>query len=97
MVNLPEREDVEALRPIHNGECRPRSHRNWGARFGRRREEIKDRVPTTLHDLENLTERALEVMERHGPKSENNFFMVMDLLRVQYNLVSKFHYFFVFY
>lgn len=90
MVNLPEREDVEVHRPAPIGGRRPHSHRNWGARFGRRREEKIGLVPTTLHDLENLADRAVEIMERHVPKSEYNFFKVMDLLRLQYNLVSSF-------
>lgn len=87
MVNLRENEFV-AVRNNQLSRSRPRSrHHNYGVRFGRQREQFKN-VPTTLHDLENLAERAVEVMERHGPKSENNLPMVMDLLRLQYNLVS---------
>lgn len=89
MVNLTEREDVQVRKPVFDGNFRSRSH-NWGVRFGRRREEMKGREPITLHDLECLTDRAVEVMERHVPKSESNHSMVMDLLRVQYNLVSNF-------
>lgn len=88
MVNLTEREDFEVRRAVSDGGFRYLRHRNWGARFGRRRHEMKGREPTTLHDLESLADRAVELMERHGPKSENNFFLVMDLLRLQYNLVS---------
>lgn len=96
MVNLRESEDVEVdivevRRPVLDGGFRRRGHRIWGARFGRRREEMRGREPITLHDLECLTNRALAMMETHGPKSKNNYFLVMDLLRVQYNLVSNFH------
>lgn len=68
---------------------RPRSHHNWGARFGRKRVEMKLRVePTNLHELEDLAKRSVEVMGKHGPTNEKNFDMAMDLLRQQYNLVS---------
>lgn len=95
MVNLTKCEEIEVRRPVDGG-SRRHSHRNWGVRFGRRREEMKGREPTTLHDLESLTDRAVEVMESHGSRSENNFLMVMDLLRLQYNLVSLFYNFLLF-
>lgn len=87
MVNLPENKHVVVRNNQQRSRPRSRYH-NYGSRFGRQREQCKHHVPTTLHDLENLAQRAVEVMERHVPKSENNLPMVMDLLRLQYNLVS---------
>lgn len=78
MVNLPDRLQY------------PRSHHNWGGRYGRRREEFKNMEPTGLLQLEQLAHKAVELMEKHGNKSELNFYKAMALLRQQYNLVSYF-------
>lgn len=66
-----------------------RSHHQWGARFGRRRDEMSQRSePGTLLELEELATRSAKLMEKYNPKSENNFNKAMELLRLQYNLVS---------
>ncbi|KAJ8736444.1 hypothetical protein PYW08_007100 [Mythimna loreyi] len=85
MVKLPETSEQprRAVRE-RDGPWRPRSHHNWGYSARRRGEVYQE--PTGLLQLEALARRAVEVMERHNPKSEHNFDKVMDLLRVQHNL-----------
>lgn len=90
MVNLPEPSEQPARAMGERERVRvrgPRSHHNWGARFGRRG-DIQRSEPTGLLELEALAQRTVELMEKHGPKSEKNFERAMDLLRLQYNLVN---------
>ncbi|XP_075980149.1 uncharacterized protein LOC142979193 [Anticarsia gemmatalis] len=86
MVKLTEPSEQPA-RPVgERGSWRgPRNHHNWGARFGRRREGMNPE-PKGLLELEALAKRTVELMEKHGPKSEGNYQKAMDLLRLQYNL-----------
>lgn len=63
-----------------------RSHYNWGARYGRRKPIYKTE-PTGLLELEELTLRTVQLMEKHSLKSEGNYPRAMDLLRLQYNMV----------
>ncbi|XP_049878276.1 uncharacterized protein LOC126375410 [Pectinophora gossypiella] len=92
MVKLPTPEE-QAARPVgERGSTRPvpmrtRNHHNWGARFGRRRADPSLRAePTTLHQIEEQVNRTVQLMERHGQRSDNNYPLAMDLLRLQYNL-----------
>ncbi|XP_063358065.1 uncharacterized protein LOC134647638 [Cydia amplana] len=90
MVNLP-RPVEQVARPVgergsdrHQG---TRSHHQWGARYGRRREQMRQRPePATLLELEHLAAKTVALMEKYAPKSENNFPMAMQLLRLQHNL-----------
>ncbi|KAI5635763.1 hypothetical protein NE865_11559 [Phthorimaea operculella] len=85
MVNLPLKEDQD-----RSVERLSRSHHQWGIRYGVRRRDPRLREePTTLHQLEALATRAVELMEKHGPPCEGNFEIAMDLLRLQYNLNFK--------
>ncbi|XP_045772777.1 uncharacterized protein LOC123872501 [Maniola jurtina] len=68
------------------GPLPPRNHHNWGARLGRRREELKYKEPTTLAEMEELACKSTLLMEKHGGKSEHHFHTAMDLLRQQYNM-----------
>ncbi|KAJ8735477.1 hypothetical protein PYW07_007097 [Mythimna separata] len=83
MVKLPSEQPRRAVRE-GDGTWRPRNHHNWGA-SARRRGEVY-REPTGLLHLEELARRSVEIMERHGQKSDHNFYKVMDLLRAQHNL-----------
>lgn len=88
MVKLPGPTEQLARAMGERGRTRgPRNHHNWGARVGRRG-EVHRSEPKGLLELEALAKRAVEVMERHLPKSEHNYHRAMDLLRLQYNLVS---------
>lgn len=90
MVNLPS-SSVEARAGGEPGNTHPlrraRSHRNWGARLGRRREEFREE-PATLSQLEERAQRSVELMEKYGSVTDRNFDVAMDLLRQQYNMVS---------
>lgn len=89
MVNLTG-PNGQPARPVGEGgsdRVGSRSHHVWGSRFRRRREEMREE-PTGLLQLEELTKKAVELMEKHNPKSESNYTKAMDLLRLQYNLVS---------
>ncbi|CAG4965231.1 unnamed protein product [Colias eurytheme] len=79
MVNL--KEDREGA----SSPMLPRSHHNWGSRFGRKR-EVKKQEPHSLLELEEQAQTTVRLMEKHGSKSEHNYYKAMDLLRLQYNL-----------
>lgn len=92
MVNLTGPND-QAARPVGErgnirGPLPPRNHHNWGARFGRRRDEHKYKEPTTLAEMEELAWRSALLMEKHGGESKHHFHTAMDLLRQQYNMVK---------
>ncbi|KAJ2947785.1 hypothetical protein O0L34_g9567 [Tuta absoluta] len=85
MVNLPMKEHK-----ARSAERLARSHHNWGMRHGVRRRDPRLREdPTTLHQLEALATRTVQLMEKHGPPCDGNFEIAMDLLRLQYNLNFK--------
>ncbi|XP_053613834.1 uncharacterized protein LOC128677183 [Plodia interpunctella] len=88
MVKLPNPVEQQGRAMGERGSARwmSRSHRRFGTRYGRRREEMKNREPVTLKELEELTERSVELMEKYRPKADCNFDIAMDLLRSQYNL-----------
>lgn len=73
---------------VSSSRTTPRSHHNWGARLGRRRDEAFTESKG-LQELEELTRRTVNLMEKHSPKCEQNYERAMDLLRLQYNMVSK--------
>lgn len=96
MVNLPGPNEQPAREVGERGERSreraQRGFRRWGVRFGRHREEMRIVEPTSLHQLEALAWRSVEVMEKYEfnrtQKKDEKFNKAMELLRLQYNMVS---------
>lgn len=84
MVKLPVFDLGIGRRRRHEIPRPPRNHHQWGTSkvpylYGE---------PKGLQDLEILAQRTVALMEKHGPKSEHNYHKAMNLLRLQYNMVS---------
>ncbi|KAL0851288.1 hypothetical protein ABMA28_007118 [Loxostege sticticalis] len=94
MVNLPGPNEQPAREVGERGERSreraQRGFRRWGVRFGRHREEMRIVEPTSLHQLEALAWRSVEVMEKYEfnrtQKKDEKFNKAMELLRLQYNM-----------
>ncbi|XP_060808769.1 uncharacterized protein LOC132903761 [Amyelois transitella] len=92
MVKLPQPEEEGPVAPPRERLPPPRNQnlttyrRPWGHRFGRKREEMKNKIPNTLIELEELAIRCVALMEKHGVRTANSFDTAMDLLRSQYNM-----------
>jgi hypothetical protein len=91
MVKLPGPNDQPARAVGERGSNRDISRYNW--RYPKRNRNGESRnvltEPTSLHELEALAEKTVSVMERHNPKADSNYEKAMDLLRLQYNMVSN--------
>ncbi|XP_021206336.1 uncharacterized protein LOC114239300 [Bombyx mandarina] len=87
MVNLPSPQEQPVRNARQAGSVRfTRNHHNWGARYGRHRDAMRDKEPTTVYELDSLAVHTEELMEKYTPKSNKNYAIAMDLLRLQYNL-----------
>ncbi|XP_028176390.1 uncharacterized protein LOC114364420 [Ostrinia furnacalis] len=91
MVNLPGPNEQPAREMGERSRERAqRGFRQWGHRFGRRREEMRIAEPTSLHQLEELAWRSVEIMLKQesnkGRTVAESFKTAMELLRLQYNM-----------
>ncbi|CAB3239857.1 unnamed protein product [Arctia plantaginis] len=63
-----------------------RSPYSWRYPRNRRQRTAYDTEPKGLIELDRLAVKAVKLMEKYCPESEANYYKVMDLLRLQYNL-----------
>ncbi|CAB3240496.1 unnamed protein product [Arctia plantaginis] len=67
-----------------------RSPYSWRYPRNRRQRTAYDTEPKGLIELDRLAVKAVKLMEKYCPESEANYYKVMDLLRLQYNLYHNF-------
>lgn len=89
MVNLP---DSPKPRGRRSRQLRRRNHMEISRSRDSSHLHMKEE-PKSLLEIEDQAKRTVALMEKYSPKSEKNYFVAMDLLRLQYNLVSMFIYY----
>lgn len=64
----------------------PNIPHNW--RYPRRRRKEQPTEPKTLMEIEKLAIKTIKLMKKYSPVTEDDYYKVMYLLRLQHNLVG---------